>query len=461
MAGVRAIQCVGPSYMLADRKSAVQRAVNLYLREVEGLGEDKQLVLDSAPGLVQHLDLGATIRGVYATDTRLFAVAGSTLYELTSGTALNVGTLVTNSGHVAMRHGRDQLVIVDGWQGYVFNLPASSFAQITDADWRGSEWVEELDGYMIFVDPGTDQFYLSEIDDASNLDALDFSSADKQPDHIVTHRVSKSELYLFGTRSTEVWINSGDPDFPFARYNSTPIDVGIVGKRAAIRAADTLVFVGQTERGRGIVYVMSGHQPVRISTRAVEEALASSTDLSECSMWAYQADGAEFVGINAPGMGSTWVWDAASKQWHERAEMTDGEFAPLRVEEVAFFGGEHYATAGTKVYRLSREVYALGSDPLVRERTWPHLVHPSGEPVSYRGLELACTTGHGGQVTLEVSSDGGFTYGPPLARALGATGRWMQRVRWMFLGSARDRVFRLRCSDAVPFSIHSANVEAS
>lgn len=460
MAGSRFVPAVGPSYALADRKSAVQRSVNLFLREIEAPGEDKPAILASVPGLVEHLDIGATIRGSYATDTRWFVVAGSTLYELTSGAAVSRGTLSTSSGYVCMKHGRDQLALVDGSNGYVLNLSTNVFSTITDVDWRGSNWVEELDGYFIFFDPGTDQFYLSSIDDATTLDALDFSSADAAPDDITTHRVMKRELYLMGSRSIEVWINSGDSDFPFTRYNSTPIDIGVCGQRACIRAADTLVFVGQTERGRGYVYIMQGHQPVRISTRAVEEALASSTDLTQVSMWSYHVEGSEFVAVNAPGMTTTWVWDAATKQWHERAKLVDGEWAAWPTDEVTFFDGEHYATYGTKTYRLDDETYTIAGDPLRRERTWPHLVSPSMERVAYRGLELACTTGHGGNVTLEISNDGGFTWGSPLIRSLGVTGQWMQPVRWHMLGSARDRVFRIRCSDDVPFNVHAATVNA-
>ena len=463
MAGQKDIRCVGPSYMLADRKSAVQRSINLRLREVEGLGEDSQVVLDSVDGLVQYLDLGADCRGNYATDTRWFVVAGQTLYELTSGSAVSRGTLATSSGHVSMKHGRDQLVIVDGANGYVLTLATNLFAQITDVDFRGSNWVEELDGYFIFVDPYTDQFYLTSIDDASTLDALDFSSADTQPDDIVTHRVLKRELLLLGTRSIEVWIDSGDSDFPFVRYNSTPIDVGIVGGRAAVNAGDTLFFVGQTRTGNGTVYVMQGHQPVRVSTKAVEEALQTSTDLSHCSMWTYQRDSAEYVGINAPGMSTTWVFDVATKQWHERAELLNGQWEPRRDDEIVLFDGEHYAIAGQKVYRLDPDVYTIGSDALVRERTWPHLLSPSSEPINYRSLEIACTTGSStaGNITLEVSNNGGYTFGPPLSRSLGALGDWMRRVRWHFLGSARDRVFRLRCSDAVPLTIHAAYLDLS
>ena len=463
MAGRQTVKVIGPSYSLGDRKSAVQRSVNMYMRQVEGLGEDKMVVLDSAPGLSLLVDMGADFRGSYNTDSRWFAVFGQTLYEMAEdGTYTNRGTLATSGGFVCMKSGRDQLVIVDGTNGYVFNLNTNAFGQITDLDWRGSNWVDELDGYFIFADPGTDQFYLSAIDDASSLDALDFSSADASPDNIVTFRVRHRELHLFGTRSCEIWINSGDPDFPFVRYNSTPIDVGIVGNRAACIAADALVWVGQTDRGRGYVYMMVGHQPQRISTQAVEEALAGSTDLSECSLWSYHVTGNEFIGINAPGVDTTWVYDFSVGQWHERGEWVSGAWQALRSDQITFVNGSHYAMAGTKVYRMSTTYYDLAGDVLMRERTWPHLVAPSLEPVAYRGLELACTTGGptAGNITLECSNDGGFTWGAPLQRSLGAIGRWMHRVRWLLLGAARDRVFRLRCSDAVALTIHQGTVDA-
>ena len=464
MAGSRYLPIVGPSYQLADRKAAAQRSINLFVQRVDGPGEEPIFTLSQAPGLTEKVNTGGSIRGGYATDTRRFIVSGLSLYERDTADGLTLrGTLdpTGENNYVAMKHGRDQLVLVDGPNGYVFNMNTNVFGQITDPDWRGSNWVDEIDGFFVFADPDTDQFYISEIDDASALDALDFSSADAQPDNIVTHRVLKRELYIFGTRSTEVWIDSGGSDFPFARYNSTPIDIGCVGKRAVIRAADALIFIGVTERGQGIVYMMQGHQPQRISNRAIEELLAGSTDLSQVSMWAYQINGAEFVGINAPGLSTTLVWDAAANQWHERAELVDGELVPLRVDDVNYFSGAHYATGGEIDYLIDSSVNTIAGNAMIRERTWPHLKSESAEPMSFRSLELMCTTGQGGNVTLEVSNDGGYTFGPPLIRSLGVTGRRMQRVRWHFLGASRDRVFRLRCTDDAAFNIHSANLDAS
>ena len=461
MAGEREIRAVGPSYYLNDRKTAIQRSINLYMMQVEGLGEDSPVVLESAPGLSLVADLGITIRGLHNAEGRLFVAAGATLQEMSASEALTSrGALASASGYVSMAHGTQQLAVVDGPNLQVLKLATNALTTVSSPGWRGSKLVEFMDGYFLFVAPNSEQFYISSIDDATALNALDFSTADSQPDNIVALIVRKRELYLFGVYSCEVWIDSGAADFPFVRYQGTPIDVGIVGYRALCRAADTLVWVGQTERGGPYVYRMVGFQPVRISTQAVEQQL-QAVDYTLAQCWAYQEAGAEFVCISAPGMPTVWCWDASTEQWHERAELVAGTWIPSRVEHHAYFNGRHYVAGGTKLYRMSRSYHDLAGDALVRERTWPHLVTPSLEPRTYRGLELRCTTGDAvsGSVTLECSNDGGSVYGPPLQRSLGAVGARTQRVRWLALGTCPaggSRVHRLRCSDAVPLTIQGA-----
>jgi hypothetical protein len=456
MAGSPIVQCSGPSYHLGDRKAAVQRSVNCYPQRLEG----DAWMMAATPGEVQIADLGAEIRGSRVVAGRWFVVSGVTLYEVTAaGSSAARGTLYTSSGFVGMAHNASQLALVDGGNLYIFDLTTNTLTPASSGGWRGSDDVVELDGYFVFVAPDTDQFYLSAIDNGSTLNALDFSSADTSPDNIVTHRVSHRQLWLFGDLSTEIWINSGDLAFPFVRYSSYTLDVGCVGKRAAIRAADTLFWIGKTDRGTGIVYMASGNQPQRVSTKAVEEALRASSDLSQATMWTYQIDGAEFIGISAPGVETTWTFDAAAQQWHERGEW-DAGWQPLRSGLVTSLNGQHFAgDASGKLVRLDPDANTLNGRPLVRERVWPHFKQPSAEPVSYFALELQMTTGRGGNVMLEISNDGGATFGPPLLRDLGAIGRRMQRVRWLGLGSAFNRVFRIRCSDDVPFAIHSATVD--
>ena len=456
MAGKPYAAAVGPSYRLADKKAAVQSAINCYPKRLEG---DRSM-MHSTPGEVEIAALGAEIRGSRNVDGRWFVASGNILYEVTALGATTVrAVLNTVSGFVGMAHNKTQLAIVDGANLYVFNLNTNLANRITAPGWRGSNDVHELDGYFIFVAPATDQFYISAIDDGTKLNALDFSSADSSPDNIVAHPVSHRQLWLFGTRSTEIWIDSGALAFPFVRYNSYTLDVGCVGPRAAINAADTLFWIGQTDRGTGIVYMAAGNQPQRVSTQAIEEALASSTNLAAATMWTYQIEGHEFIGINAPGLSSTFVYDAAVQQWHERAEW-DAGWMPLRSRLVTAVGTDHFAgDANGQLVRLDDAANSLSGRVLVRERTWPHINPPSAEMLTFYGLELQMTTGFGGNVTLQISNDGGKTFGPMLLRSLGAIGRTMQRIRWLGLGTAFNRVFRIRCSDAVPFGIHSATLD--
>ncbi len=459
MGSANYIPCIGPSYHLDDRKAAVQTAINCYLEQIEGLGEERQLTQVSAPGLALFMSLGAQIRGQRNVEGRWFVVTGATLCEVIDGVGIPRGTLATATGLVAMSHNNTQLTIADGPNGYILTLATNQFAQITSTGWRGSNSIGFIDGYTILVAPDTDQFYITRIDDSSSYDALDFSSADAQPDNVQLSLVLHRELILMGTYTTEIWINSGGAQFPFQRYNSAQIDVGCVGIRAAIVASDSIFWIGQTRTGSGIVYQMVGHAPQRRSTRSIEQMLAKSTDLSKAEMWTYQVDGHEFIAINAPGLNTTLVYDAAMTQWHERAEWSAG-WSPLRITSVCYVNGAQYAgDADGFLYRIDPEVYSYGDDPLVRERTWPHMVRPNMQPITFQSLELACSTGHGGSVTLEISNDGGYTFGPKLLRSLGAIGRWMQRIRWQPLGTAYDRVFRIRCSDAVPFNIHAATVD--
>jgi hypothetical protein len=483
MAGLKYGECIGSSYHLDDPKAASSTAVNCYPQKLDG----DRWMMASAPGMDALYTLGlGTWRGSKSLDDRWFAVKGSTLYEIgPAGEFTARGALASNSGYVGIAINQSQVAIVDGPNLYIYNYSAQAFTTITSPGWLGSNDVHEIDGYFVFVDPDTDVFYISEIDDGTDLDALDFSTADSSPDAIITHRVNHRQLWLFGkSNSTEIWINTGNPAFPFERYQAYTLDVGCVGERAAVNAADTLFFVGKTDRGTGIVYMVQGNRPVRVSNSAVEQAIRDSTDATQISMWSYQVEGHEFVGLEIPGYEKTWVYDAALGEWHERGYWAREGFgdgwSPLGLRFVTYFAttlggafeGTHWAgdMNGVAMFGLNRDSNLLRLDRMVRERTWPHIVKDSLEPTCFRGLELSMKTGvpvvspspgesGPGVVTLEISNDGGASFGPPLPRQLGVTGRRMERVRWLNLGTTINRVFRIRCSSDVPFAIYSAAVD--
>lgn len=454
---------VGPSYALANRKASVQRSVNMFLQGMETPSK-APFILQSIPGLTLFATLGYEIRGAIEAAGRCFIVAGSTLYELNAlGAATSMGTLSTSSGVVDMAWGTTQLVMVDGSNGYVLTLATNAFAQITSSSWQGSRRVGYLDGYFIFASPDTQEFYVSAIDDATTIDALDFASAEGSPDSIVALVVSHREVWFFGDVTTEVWFDSGSADFPLSRNQGASIEVGCIACHSARKVDTSMMWIGRDLNGSGIVFRSAGYTPMRVSTIAVEEALQSSTDLSSAVAWVYQQHGQTFYAINAPGLNSTWVYEVATGAWHERCDLADdGTFAQHRVTHHVFALGKHLVgDANGYVYELDTGCNTLNGDVLKRSRISPNDAAPFRQrQIWAEGFTLDCTTGlapQGATPTVELSwsDDGGFRWGNPVARTTGATGNYYTRVCWQNVNGpeARDRIWRIDFSDDAPFSV--------
>ena len=65
------------------------------------------------------------------------------------------------------------------------------------------------------------------------------------------------------------------------------------------------------------------------------------------------------------------------------------------------------------------------------------------------GVGLETGQGSNPQMMLQVSRDGGHTFGAEQWRDMGKLGNYRTRTQWTRLGQARDWVFRLRISDPV------------
>ena len=460
------IPFVGPSYQLATYKASAQRTVNMHLMGMETPSK-APFILESVPGLSVFATLGAEIRGGTDAGGRCFFVAGSTLYELAAdGTSTNRGTLLTSTGPVAMRWGLTQLVIVDGDYGYVLRLSTNVFERITSEAFYGSTSVSYLNGYFGFVRPDTQQFYVSSIDDATTLDALDFVSAERVPDGLVSAIDDHGQIIMFGSLSIEIWDAYSSSSFPFQRNNGAAIEVGCMAANSVRQADNNVFFVGRDENGAGMVYrLASVTQPQRISSVAVEEALKTSTDLTQAVAWTYQDRGLTFYCLQAPGLSSTWCYEISTGSWHERADLDGlGQFKAFRVDHAVFAHGKQLVGgADGIVYDMSRDHRTFAGDPIVRERTSPHSAAPMLERFSFGAFVLDCTTGESAQglesfVELSWSNDGGAEFGNPVTRSVGKVGERFPRLTWRRLGSARNRVWRLRYSGEAPFSVINAEV---
>ena len=459
-----ALPFVGSSYETFDGDASRSRSVNLYLAAMEAPSK-AQFVLASVPGLIQRAAGGAEVRGCVDAGGRAFFVAGATLYELASDCTLTSrGTLSASTGPVSMAWGLSQLVIVDNPRGYVLRLASNTFEAITDEDWPGASGVDYLNGFFSFVVPGGQQAYVSAIDDATAIDALDYVSAERVPDDLVGQIVVFGEQWLLGSQSSEVWSASGavSADYPFSRNNGANSDVGCLAAFSVAQLDNGFMMLGRDRNGGGMVYRANGLQLQRVSTQAVEQALSASTDLAAAVAWVYQQDGLTHYCLNAPGVASTWCFEASTGQWYERCDLDGtGELAQGRVTHCMYAHGRTVGfDADGYVYELSRTTYTNSGDPLVRMRVSPNEVTPSRDRQFFAEFVADLTTGESPQgaeyyAELSYSNDGGKTWGNWIARSVGKVGEYFPRLLWTRLGMARDRVWRLRYSGNTAFNIVS------
>lgn len=399
--------------------------------------------IQGTPGVVSYRVLDGVGRGMAVQGSNLYALVGTTLYNV--GTGATVGT-IPGSGTVMFAPGVTQMVTDTG-----HILSGSTVSAITDADRPTFSSVGFIDGYLTYTEADSGRFGCSALNDSSDYDALDYATAEGQPDLLVTHVVSQREAVLLGTKSYEIWWNAGESGFPFLRQAGGYGELGCLARLGAV-SADNSVFWLASDR---TIRRLSGRTPVKVSQSGVEEALASYSTLADCEAYSYTWQGIVHVCFRFPSQSITWNFNVNTGEWYE----TDTDW----VTAVNHDGKVWVQHLDGTVGYLSDSVQSQFGSAVIREVTFPN-VYNGNARAFHSSLEIVMRTGDvDPNVTpylqLDISDDGGNTWTQLPPRELGATGKYSQIVRWFRLGSARDRVYRIRCSDAVPFYVTDARLE--
>ncbi len=312
---------IGQAY--SDRSLSVesQECINLFL-EADPSGRN---ALIGTPGQRLFATLGAgPVRGAWKIATGdVIAVSGNGVYRVKQdGSATQLGTIGSVAGPVSIADNGQQCMIVDGTPtAYQVALPDYVFSPIIDAACYGADNVYFLDGRFVLNRPGTGQFYLSKLYSTA-FDPLYFATAETSPDNLVSHIVDHREIWLFGDLTTEIWVASGAPTFPYERLQGAAVETGCAAAHSVRKIDNTIVWLGKDEKGQGIIWQVKDYTPVRISTHALEYAIAGyarAGTISDAVAYVYQQEGHTFYQLTFPSAQRTWVYDAAMKAWHQRA----------------------------------------------------------------------------------------------------------------------------------------------
>ena len=349
----------------------------------------------------------------------------------------------------------------------------NNFRQIKDqyqaAGFPVANTVTFLDGYFIVNKFATKQFYLSAPYDGFSWDALQFASKEAYTDNLEAVTVDNSNLVLFGDISLEYWQDVGNFPFPLLRIAGSPTDVGVVAKWSMCRCNSQLMFLGKMRRGGFSVFAIQNYQPVPVSTPDLDYVFSQYPTIGDAIAFSYRQNGHEFYQINFTEAGESWLYDATTQVW---SQMVSGDDT------------RHYGQFGTQYdYNFIVSDYRNGNlyilDPLTYTDNGDHIIRELITPHFYKGdsfnklhiyrLRLDMQQGVGtndGQgknpnVMLQVSRDGGYTWGNEMWTSPGSQGEFLQRAEWRRLGVSRNYVFKFRISDPIKVVFISAAAYAT
>jgi len=466
------------------------RSINCFVEK--GADDSKSpLALVGTPGTVKFADFSSgIIRMMHKVVDRCFVVVGANLYELYSdGTySASLGTftgdlttaiVAVDNGVSANGVGGDQILMLANGLGYIYNINTEVFAQITDVNFpSNAQDATFLDGYFIVSD-GTMKFRTSALYDGTTYPALAFAAATSTPDDIRKPFALNQQLYLIKESTTEIWYNNETTTTqgcPFSRTSGGSMNFGTSAPKSVTRCGDMTFMLAMTRVTDSSVYFgvvsFSGTAMQKISTTAIDYRISQLTTLTDATAYSYVAEGHLFYVLTFPTDDITFVYDVSMQEWHERSSYVEGVFKQHRhlSSGYVFFAGKHLVSHYSlpKIYEMSSAYYDDAGDPIIRVRTAPVLFDPKErDNVKIFKLIIDAETGVGAsgtdhnsdpQIGLSWSNDGGRTWSSEYLASMGKIGEYKKRLIWRRLGSPRNRIFRVRCSDAVKFVLLDAIV---
>jgi len=401
---------LGQSYIARSINAADNRLVNLFPEAIPDGGKEAGF-LNRAPGL-QFLQTVGTgpIRALWAHQTNgsdFYVVSGIQVFKLTSTSATPqlLGT-VSGTGPVSIADNGATIFFACNGPSYTYFEPTGEFNQITDENFPGAVTVAYIDNLFVFNEPNSQRIYSVDTVDLVTatyiyplvFSATDVSSAEGSPDGVVAINVDHRQMWVFGTDSIEVWYNAGLKDFPLTPIQGAFNEIGCVAAFSVAKLDNALFWLGTDARGQGIVYKNNGYSGIRVSTHAIEYAIAQYGNISDAVAYTYQQEGHAFYVLNFPSASKTWVYDVSVQAWHERASGNEGQYRH-RSNCQCNFGGTIIVGdfENGNIYAFDLDVYADNGQIQRWLRSWRAL--PTGQNnlkrTAHHSLQLDAESGVG------------------------------------------------------------------
>lgn len=443
------------------------RIINGYAEKIS-LGGPHPVIWKRTPGLRQVLDntehnhlrgaiqVSSTLIGVWDARVHTVTVSGSTFSSVNRG-ALSGTDKVT----VAKNNAATPNIACVSAAG-AFNLYTNSAPDaFADSDIGSPNSVSSFHGYLMFTQGGGKII-------ASDLNSVNVASnsftTEQNVGELLRGIEFQDEWFACGERAIGVYYDAATSPFPLARR--AQIDSGVAGTHA-IAASDALIWAAKD----GTVRVKRGYEAVIVSSpdvsRDVSAAIAagSAEDL-EAETYSFGVN--SIWTLTLPGSW-TWEYNITTQNWHERKSYGRDDWRASTIVRAfdRYLAGDRTTSL---LFQIDDTYYREANDPLVWELTsGVAMGFPSrlGAPRADFNFTSAIGNAAGEdpiqtdpKVLISIAKDGGYSFGNPVSRSMGAQGRSRQNVSVHRCGVSTGKGWRVRLqvSDPVHVGFYGAQL---
>ena len=461
---------------------SAQECSNWYPNIVQANGLSQETLLGT-PGANQLATTGLIQehnRGAHVKNGIPYFVNGDHLYVLNrtvdidgveAFAAVSLGT-VSGTGGVSMAdNGTQLMILVPGGAGYIYDEDAGTpFQTITDVDFTANgapQYVVFIDGYFATT-TDSKKWIISNLNDGLLWDALDFGTAESDPDDIVAPVVFRNQIFITGSETTEAFQNAPNGSgFPFIRSNIF-MEKGCFAPLTLIAAHNTFMMIGGGVNESPAVWEFTGGSFQKISTTAIDNILSgfSAEIIAASFSFTYADKGAYFIGFTVDAF--TFVFDVVTKRWHERKSVVNNLSVRWRANSMVTAYGRVLIgdSQDGRIGELDRDVYTEYGE-VIRRVIATQPFSNQGDSIKVPMIEITIESGVGNtdrpdpMISMDVSRDGKtFTY--ERSRSMGKTGEYNRRAVWYKNGRfPRFAVLRFKMSDPVKPVIIKAEATAA
>lgn len=389
---------------------------------------------------------GGATRGMIRVGSTLKTVSGRTVFNTTLGGTSNVLGGFAGDAAVFMAQNQKstpQVAMVSAGKRAI--IESDVLSPISDTDLEPPSSVAFINQYFVYTGPNG-KFQWSSLSEGTEYDPLDFATAEYGPDGLERAFVRRGELLLFGENTIEPWYTPASGDSAFLRSGSV-IERGVLNGATIAMLEETPIFVADD----GTVRALEGYAARRISNHAVEVSLHDTADRNAVSAFVYSKEGHSFYVLT--GLDFTWVYDAQTDAWHERESYGIPRWTAQYCQPFGGFNVVGDYNVG-KLYRINEDEYTEDGTNIVMTVQFP--VHAYPRKIKLNELRVDVIPGSGlnssdthvsdPKIMLEVSNNGGKTFGNQRTATMGKTGNYSRQVRFNRLGSSNEDGFVLRLS---------------